>query len=199
MISVVKKINHGEGIEYSGKVGGRTAWELVIREGLPEVVTFQLDQEWDSESESKEQFKKEKTSGNEWHINGEKKMNGEEKMNLWSFHSRREPHIHPQRRHPRFLSANPTGLAMHLGKLAFPPPRLAQWNPVWFSNWHSNWLFFAEICEIRHWVNWHYEEERGTAQNILCKRFLRHRFPAGSNGGHLQTASLSSPPSTNPH
>lgn len=120
----MKKINHGEGIEYSGKVGGRTAWELVIREGLPEVVTFQLAQEWDSESESKEQFKKEKTSGNEWPINGEKQMNGEEKMNLWSFHSRREPHIHPQRRHPRFLSANPTGLAMHFGKLAFPPTGL---------------------------------------------------------------------------
>ena len=49
-------------------------------------------------------------------------MNEEEKMNLWSFHSRREPHIHPQRRHPRFLSANSTGLAMHFGKLASPPP-----------------------------------------------------------------------------
>lgn len=32
---------------------------------------------------------------------------------------------------------------------------LTRLNPVWFSNWHGNWLFFAELCEIGHLVNWH--------------------------------------------
>lgn len=123
-------------------------------------------------------------------INEEKETtNGRKKRNLWSFHSGSEP-PYPQRRHPHFL---PIPLAWSASRETCFSLWLPQWNPVRFSNWHQTWRFFAELCEIRHLVNWHQGGGKRvfarTAPNILCKRFPRRHFSSVSNGGHLQTVS----------
>lgn len=102
---------------------------------------------------------------------GKRKMNREEKMNLWSFHSRSEPHMH---REDTATSSLPIPLRV-LGTLLFLPTH--QWNPVWFGKWHSHCLFFAELCEIRHLVNQHRGAGKRvfarTTQNSPCKQLPR--------------------------
>lgn len=126
----------------------------------PGVGDLSIEPEASSESESKgKQLKKEMASGNWRHLNGKGK---------WT--------PRPLRRIPNFPLLMPTCTT---GNLLLP--WLTQLNPVWFSNWHSNWLFFAELCEIRHLVNWHYGGGKrvfaATAQNILLQTFPEAPLP----------------------
>lgn len=73
------------------------------------------------------------------------------KLGSVSFYTSSEPHVHREDT-PNFWLIP---LALWASWGTGISPGLPRWNRVWFSDWRGNWLFFAELCEIRHLVSWH--------------------------------------------